>query len=46
MAFAACGAVFLGVVFDGCKYGLHSFCVEGVDVFFSLFFNSDEVALE
>ena len=46
MAFAACGAVFLGVVFDGCKYGLHSFSVDGVDVFFALFLDGDEVALE
>jgi len=34
------------VVFDGSKDGEHGFFVDGVDVFFALPFDGDEVALE
>ena len=36
----------MGVVFDGFKDGLQGFLVGGVDVFFALFFDGDEVAFE
>jgi hypothetical protein len=37
-AFAACWAVFLGVVFDDFDYGVEGFVVEAVDVVFAVGF--------
>ena len=45
-AFSACRAEFLGVVLDGFEDRRDGFAVYGVDVFFTLVFNRNEIAVE